>query len=191
MFLKGSTAILLLVDAVGSPPRRPLRHAKIPSAPASAVPPVASSIVRRVRRAGGGEPGACRLLRRAAVSVGLPTTASTPRTIVAICAALASPRQPSRSTARYCLNPRGGIVPSSETGTSLRMSRPCEASSSTQSDDTETFDQATITASQRARATSTDFAKTAPPSISVSHQTLMPACSSASASTANPVLVRV
>jgi hypothetical protein len=49
-------------------------------------------------------------------------------------------------------------VPSSDTGTSLRRSRPFAASSSTQSDPTEALHQTTMTASQSSSAASIDLA---------------------------------
>jgi hypothetical protein len=73
-------------------------------------------------------------------------------------------------------------VPSNVTGTSLQRSRPFAASSRTQSDSTEVRDQYTMTASQLLSAASMDFANSAPPSISASHQTLSPAASNAAAS---------
>jgi hypothetical protein len=73
-------------------------------------------------------------------------------------------------------------MPSIDSGTSLRRSRPRAASSNTQSEATEALDHSTTTASLAASAASMDFANAAPPSIGVSHQTSRPACSSAAAS---------
>jgi hypothetical protein len=80
----------------------------------------------------------------------------------------------------YCRNPSGGAVPSSEIGTSRPRSRPCAASSRTQSEWTDCADHTTTTASARSSALSIVRANASPPSISASHQTCCPAALSAS-----------
>jgi hypothetical protein len=69
------------------------------------------------------------------------------RSISAISGALLRPCQRLMSITWYWRNPSGGLVPSIDRGTSRWRSRPCDASSLTQSDSIDCADQRTRTTS--------------------------------------------